>query len=99
MEHTTDTHNAHHGPGYLLFVGVWGLLVLLTGVTVWVAGIDLGFLNVVAALTVATCKALLVVLFFMHLKYENWGLKAMVILTFVILAIFIGFTFFDTAYR
>jgi cytochrome c oxidase subunit 4 len=35
----------------------------------------------------------------MHLKYENRTLKTMVLVAFVILAIFIGFTFFDTANR
>lgn len=89
----------HHGPGYGLFIAIWGALMVLTGVTVWVAGIDLGFLNVVAAMTIASVKASLVVFFFMHLKYENWTLKIMVLVAFVILAIFIGFTFFDTAYR
>lgn len=92
-------HTEHHGPGYGLFVGIWAALMVLTGVTVWVSTIDLGFLNVVAALTIASIKASLVVFFFMHLKYENLTLKLMVLVAFVILAIFIGFTFFDTAYR
>ncbi|MBG0776628.1 MAG: cytochrome C oxidase subunit IV family protein [Desulfovibrionaceae bacterium] len=89
----------HHPPSYRLLIGVWGALMVLTAVTVWVAQVPLGFLNVVAAMAVATCKALLVTLFFMHLKDENWTFKGMVLLVFVILAIFIGFTFFDTAYR
>jgi len=94
-----DTKTEHHGPGYGLFVAIWGVLMVLTGVTVWISSVDLGFLNVMVALSVATTKALLVVMFFMHLKYENRTLKLMVLLAFVILAIFIGFTFFDTAYR
>lgn len=94
-----ETKTEHHGPGYGLFAGVWAALMVLTCVTVWVSGIDLGFLNVLVAMSVATTKALLVVMFFMHLKYENTTLKLMVLLAFVILAIFIGFTFFDTAYR
>jgi len=94
-----DTKTEHHGPGYGFFVAVWGVLMVLTGVTVWVSGIDLGFLNVVVAMTVATTKALLVIMYFMHLKYENKMLKLWVLLAFVILAIFIGLTFFDTAYR
>ena len=44
-------------------------------------------------------SACLVVLWFMHLKSEGRGLQLMVLLVFVLLAIFIGFTFFDTAYR
>lgn len=92
-------NEAQHGPGYGLLAGIWVLLLVMTGVTVLVAGIDLGFLNVAAALGIATAKAGLVIFFFMHLKYENRLLKGFVLLVFVILAIFIGFTFFDTAYR
>lgn len=92
-------HTEHHGPGYGVFVGIWCALMALTAVTVWVAGVNLGFLNVVAAMSVATVKASLVVFVFMHLKYENLTLKLMVLTAFFILAIFIGFTFFDTAYR
>lgn len=89
----------HHGPGYGLFIGVWAALMVLTAVTVEVSTIHLGFLNVVAAMAIASVKASLVVFFFMHLKYENRTLKTMVLVAFVILAIFIGFTFFDTANR
>jgi len=89
----------HHAPGYGLFIGVWAGLMVLTAVTVEVSTIHLGFLNVVVAMTIASVKASLVVFFFMHLKYENRTLKTMVLVAFVILAIFIGFTFFDTANR
>lgn len=96
---TTDTHTEHHGPGYGLFIGIWVALLILTGVTVYAAEVDLGFLNVVAALSIATFKASLVTFFFMHLKYENLTFKIMVLVCFAILAIFIGMTFFDTVYR
>ncbi|WP_461209193.1 cytochrome C oxidase subunit IV family protein [Desulfocurvus sp. DL9XJH121] len=95
---TSETHE-HHGPGYGLLTGILALLLALTAATVWVTSLDLGFLHVAAALIIATVKAGLVVFYFMHLKYENWLLKGFVLMTFAILAIFIGFTFFDTAYR
>ncbi|MCD8554857.1 cytochrome C oxidase subunit IV family protein [Seleniivibrio sp.] len=75
------------------------LLLLLTGTTVAVSRIDLGFLNVAVALTLAVTKALLVILFFMHMKYENRFMQMIVFLCFLLLAIFIGMTFFDLAYR
>jgi len=84
---------------FRLLAKIWLALLALTGVTVGVASVDLGYLNVLAAMAVASTKALLVVLFFMHLKYENRALGAFVILVFVILAIFIGLTFFDVAWR
>ncbi len=99
--HTTDTikDTEHHGPSYTLFVIIWAILLVLTGVTVYAAEIDLGFLNVVMALSIATIKASLVTFIFMHLKYENLTFKIMVLMAFAILSIFIGLTFFDTAYR
>jgi len=74
-------------------------LFVLTGVTVLAGSVDLGYFSVVVALLIATAKAFLVVFFFMHLKYEGGLFKIMVLLAFVILAIFIGFTFFDVAFR
>ncbi|PJB77483.1 MAG: cytochrome-c oxidase [Acidobacteria bacterium CG_4_9_14_3_um_filter_49_7] len=91
-----------HGPhimSYRALITVWIVLLALTALTVWVSTIHLGFLNVAAALIIASCKGLVVVAFFMHLKYENAGLKTMVLMAFVILAIFIGLTFFDVVYR
>ncbi len=93
----TQTHK--HIMSFGLLTKIWLGLLALTGVTVGVAGFDFGFLNVIVAMTVATTKALLVVFFFMHLKYENRMLGGMVLLVFVILAIFIGFTFFDVGLR
>lgn len=94
-----ESHATHHGPGMKLITGIWIILLILTGVTVAVARFDFGYLNVVVALVVATTKATLVAAIFMHLKYESGLFQGFVILAFAILAIFIGFTFFDTAYR
>ena len=89
----------HHIMSFRTLFFVWIALLTFTGLTVYVASIDLGFLNVAAALGIASIKALIVITFFMHLKYENTALKLMVFTAFLILAIFIGFTFFDVAYR
>ncbi len=96
-----NTHEApEHGPlSYGLLTVVWLGLMALTALTVTVARIDLGFMNVVAALGIASSKAALVIFFFMHLKDENRTIKAMVLTAFVILAIAIGFTFLDVGYR
>jgi cytochrome c oxidase subunit IV len=50
---------------------VYGALLALTLLTIGVAYLDLGPLNVVVALGIATGKALLVMLFFMHLLYSS----------------------------
>ena len=54
-----------------LYVGIWITLLCLTVITAGVSFIDLGPLNTVVALVIATFKALLVVLFFMHVKYAS----------------------------
>ena len=60
---------------------IWILLLILTGVTAWVAKIDLGPLNTVVALVIATSKALIVTLFFMHVKYTSEKLTKVVIIS------------------
>jgi cytochrome c oxidase subunit IV len=62
-----------------LYVGIWAVLMVLTVVTASVAFLDLGPFNTVVALLIATLKALLVVLFFMHVKYASEKLTKMVI--------------------
>lgn len=59
---------------------IWGILIVCTVLTAWVATIDLGPFNTVVALTIATFKASLVVLIFMHVKYTSEKMtKAIVI--------------------
>ena len=51
---------------------VFATLLALTLLTVGIAFLDLGgYLNTVVALTIAVCKALLVLLFFMHVRYSS----------------------------
>ena len=54
-----------------MYYGIWIALMILTVVTARVAFIDLGPFNTVVALVIATCKALLVVLFFMHVLHSK----------------------------
>jgi cytochrome c oxidase subunit 4 len=52
---------------WLIFI----ILIICTGLTAWIATVDLGPANTVVALVIATFKASLVVLFFMHVKYTS----------------------------
>lgn len=63
------------------YYAIWILLLILTGVTAGVAKIDLGPLNSVVALVIATSKALIVTLFFMHVKYTSEKLTKVVIVS------------------
>jgi cytochrome c oxidase subunit 4 len=61
------------------YYAIFALLMVLTAITVGIAFVDLGQLNAVAALTIASLKATLVVLFFMHVKYSTrltWAVVA-----------------------
>jgi len=53
-----------------IYVAILFALLLGTALTVWASFVDLGVWNPVIALAIATTKALLVVLFFMHVKYS-----------------------------
>ena len=53
-----------------VYYQVFAALIALTLLTVGVAYVDLGPLNIALALGIAICKALLVMLFFMHLRYS-----------------------------
>jgi len=64
--------NSQHIVSIRLYATIFGSLLLLTLGTAGVAYVDLGGeLNTIVALTIAFVKALLVMLFFMHLRYSS----------------------------
>ena len=65
-------------PSKLYFI-IWITLLCLTVITAAVSFVDLGPLNTIVALVIATFKAVLVVLFFMHVKYTSEKLTKTVI--------------------
>lgn len=96
MEHI---HDAHAHPTPALYGLILGALILFTGITVWVAFQDFGALNNVIALGIAGIKTVLVVLFFMHVKYGSRLTKLFAVTGFVWLSILISFTLSDTEAR
>jgi len=58
-------------PSVSKYVIVWACLMALLVLTVVAAFFDLGTWSVVVALLIATAKALLVLLYFMHLRFEK----------------------------
>ncbi len=93
-------NTGHSGSsGTRTYVAVWGALIVLTGVTVLVSYVHLGMMNVVVALIIASVKASLVALYFMHLRTESrlvWGFALTPILFLVII---IAGTLSDTLFR
>jgi cytochrome c oxidase subunit IV len=72
---------AEHISSVKLYVGIWLALMVFTVLTVFAATLDLGMFNPIVALAIATTKAVLVVLFFMHVKYAHEKLTKLVIVT------------------
>jgi cytochrome c oxidase subunit 4 len=82
------------------YIFVWLGLVILTGITVSMAGMNLGLLSIVIVLAIAATKSGLVLSYFMHLKYETGLLfKLMIPIVLAALTVFIGLTFSDVAFR
>jgi cytochrome c oxidase subunit 4 len=81
------------GPGVYLVI----LLALLVGtaLTVWASYVDLGLWNPVIALAIATTKAVLVVLFFMHVWYSTKLTKLTIISGIFMFLVLISMTLTD----
>jgi cytochrome c oxidase subunit 4 len=81
-------------------LATWGALIVLTVVTVGASYIDLGgSWNLVLALVVATLKAAVVALIFMHLFFDDKFHAVIFGSSLLFLGIFIGFTMMDTETR
>ena len=65
------SQHSEHVVSAKLYWLIWLILIVATVVTALVARIDLGPFNTVVALTIATAKASIVVLIFMHVKYTS----------------------------
>ena len=79
----------------LTYFLVWGALLVGTLLTYEVAKIDLGPFNPVVALVIATTKALLVALFFMHLRHASERMLKVVVastLFFLMILLFLTLT-------
>jgi cytochrome c oxidase subunit 4 len=90
-----EEHEHEHIVPRSLYYAVFAALMVLTAVTVGVAYVDLGALNIAVALAVALVKAALVVLFFMHVKYSSRLVQLVVLASIVWLIILFSITLSD----
>ncbi|MDD3743703.1 MAG: cytochrome C oxidase subunit IV family protein [Lentimicrobiaceae bacterium] len=74
-------------------------LIVLTAITVLITSIELGPYNTAAAMIIASAKALVVLLYFMHLRFDEPIYRIMFGLVIAIFAAVIVVTFFDYLYR
>jgi len=78
-----------------LYVIIWAALLLLLLLTWGVAEINLGRLNVVIALTIAVVKMVLVILYFMHVRYSPRLVWVFVAAGFIWFLIMVNLTLSD----
>lgn len=96
---STDGAVVAHVSSWKLYVGILGVLLLLTLATVGVYQIHLGAANLAIAVLIATMKASLVVLYFMHLKYDTRFNALVFIGALLFMGLFLAYTLADTEYR
>ncbi|MBA3393484.1 MAG: cytochrome C oxidase subunit IV family protein [Deltaproteobacteria bacterium] len=98
---TTHHHDDHHGIAHTasikVLIGTGSTLLLLTIVTVLATKIDLGpNMNLALAMFIAVIKATLVILFFMHLKYDKIFHTVVFMSAILAASLFVGFTLMDS---
>jgi cytochrome c oxidase subunit 4 len=104
MSTHTESHSqhpeahAHHGGPKIYTANLFALL-FLTIITVAAASFNFGSANVVIALAIATVKATLVAMFFMHLIWDKPVNSIIAIAGFLFLGIFLMFDFLDVTSR
>jgi cytochrome c oxidase subunit 4 len=99
MARAGDGHSSGHVSPLSIYIGIFLTLMVLTAVTIVVAYVDLGQWNKVVALGIASFKASLVVLYFMHVKYASRLTKLIVVSGFFFLALLLSLTMADYGSR
>jgi cytochrome c oxidase subunit 4 len=87
------TEHAH--TGVKTFVTIWIALLVLTALTVFAATLELGPFNAIVALSIATVKALLVLLFFMELRLSTGLTKVAVVAAVFFFFLLVGLSLSD----
>ena len=92
--------NGHTGhTGYAQHLMIWLALLLLTGITVTAASLQLGQWSILAAIVIACIKGSLVLYFFMHLRREPALFKVALSVAVLTLACIMVLSFADYSFR
>ena len=78
-----------------IYVAIFVALIIFTGATYGIALINLGPFNALVAIVIAMIKSMLVILFFMHVKYSPKMTKVTIISGFFFLIILLGLSMTD----
>jgi len=90
---------SEHKTPLSLYGLVFVVLIALTGLTVWLASVDLGSWHVPVGLGIAATKATVIALFFMHLLHSSRLTWAAALSTLLFLAILLALTMTDYVSR
>jgi cytochrome c oxidase subunit 4 len=82
-----------------IYIATWIALLVFTAITVAASYVDVGSANILIALLIATIKATIVAMMFMHLRYDHRFHAIIFSFSVIFLAIFIAFTMYDTETR
>lgn len=93
-----ENHDSHIVP-YRTYLGILFLLLVLTVISVLIAKVEMGALTVTIALSLAMIKSTLVLLYFMHLKFDKPLFSFMVLFVLAVFVAMIVVTFFDYLFR
>lgn len=90
-------HSEHseHIVSPAIYIAIFSTLIVGTGLTVWAAFQNFGPFNIVIALGIASTKATLVVLYFMHARYSPRRTQLVIISAIFWLAIMLSLTLSD----
>lgn len=94
-----ENNGKPHIVSYKTYALVLLALIILTGISVAITSIDLGTLTVTGALFLASVKTVLVLLIFMHLKFDSKILTIMFLFILFSIVSIIVITFLDYLYR
>lgn len=99
--HHTHHDDGHHGLAHIatvkVLVATGSTLLVFTLLTVAATKVDFGAnINLAIAMAIAVIKATLVILFFMHLRYDRLFHSVVFVSAFLAAALFVGFTLMDT---
>ncbi len=92
---TNPEHAEHHIVTPMQYTLVFATLLVFTAITVGAAFVELGVLNPIVALAIACTKAVIVILFFMHVKYQSKLVKMTVAAGFFTFIVLITMTLTD----
>jgi cytochrome c oxidase subunit 4 len=92
---TNPEHASHHIVSPAQYAMVFATLLACTALTVFAADINLGVFNPIIALAIASFKGVIVILFFMHVKYQSHLIKVTVVAGFFMFLVLVTMTLSD----